>query len=72
VVQQVQVESKDKQSVVEPSTPYSGSTSAPGNTGTLYPGNTTALGNSGNISSRSTLHLGNASGNVIYVDASSP
>jgi hypothetical protein len=72
VVQQVQGESKDKQSVVKPSTPYSGSTSASGNTGTLYPGNTTALGNSGNISSTSTLHLGNASGNVIYVDASSP
>jgi hypothetical protein len=62
VVQQVQGESQDKQLVVEPSTPHPGSTSAPGNTGTLYPGN---------IVSTSTLHLGNTSGNVIYVDASS-
>jgi hypothetical protein len=40
--------------------------------GTLYPGNTTASGNPGNIASTSTLHPGNTSGNVIYVDASSP
>jgi hypothetical protein len=40
--------------------------------GTLYPGNTIALGNPGNIASTSTLHPGNTSGNVIYVDASSP
>jgi hypothetical protein len=38
----------------------------------LYLGNTTALGNPGNIASTSTLHPGNTSGNVIYVDASSP
>jgi hypothetical protein len=56
--------------VVEPSTPYPGSTSAPGNTGTLYSGNTTAPGNPGNIASTSTLHLGNTSSNVVYIDAS--
>jgi hypothetical protein len=71
VVQHVQGESQVKQPVVEPSTPYLGSTSAPGNTGTLYLGNTTALGNLDNIASRSTLHPGNTLGNVIYVDASS-
>jgi hypothetical protein len=69
VVKQVQGESQDKQPVVEPSTPYLGSTSAQGNTGTLYPGNTTAPGN---IATASTLHPDNTSGNVIYVDASSP
>jgi hypothetical protein len=37
VLQQVQGESHDKQSVVEPSAPYPGSTSAPGNTGMPYP-----------------------------------
>jgi hypothetical protein len=57
---------------VSHSTPYPGSTSAPGNTGTLYPGNTTGTGNLGNIASTSTLHPGNTLGNVIYVDASSP
>jgi hypothetical protein len=62
-------ESQDKELVVEPSTPYHGSTSAWGNT--LYPGNTTALGNPGNIASTSTLHPGNTLGNVIYIDASS-
>jgi hypothetical protein len=67
VVQQVQGESQGKQLVAEPNTPYLGSTSALGNTGTLYPGNTTALGNPGNIASTSTLHLGNTLGNVIYV-----
>jgi uncharacterized membrane protein len=72
MVQQVQGESQDKQPVVEPSTPYPGSTSAPGNTGTLYPGNTTAPGNLGNIASTSTLHPGNTSDNVIYVHASLP
>jgi hypothetical protein len=72
VVQQVLGESLGKQPVVEPSTPYPGSTSAPGNTGTLYLGNNTAPGNPGNIASTSTLHLGNTLGNVIYVDASSP
>jgi hypothetical protein len=71
VVQLAQGESWDKQPIVEPSTPYSGRTSAPGNTGTLYPGNTTAPGNPGNIASTSTLHPGNTSGNVIYIDASS-
>jgi hypothetical protein len=34
--------------------------------------NTTASGNPGNIASTSTLHPCNTSGNVIYVDASSP
>jgi hypothetical protein len=58
--------------MAEPSTPYPSSTSAPGNTGMLYPRNTTILGNPSNIASTSTLHLGNTSGNVIYVDASSP
>jgi hypothetical protein len=46
-VQQIQGESQGKQPVVEPSTTYPGSTSAPGNTGTLYLGNTTAPGNPG-------------------------
>jgi hypothetical protein len=72
VVQQVHGESQGKQPDLEPSTPYSGSTSAPGNTGTFYPGNTTASGNPGNIASTSTSHPGNTSGNVIYVEASSP
>jgi hypothetical protein len=40
VVQQVQGESQGKQPIGEPSTPYLGSTSAPGNTRTLYLGNT--------------------------------
>jgi hypothetical protein len=71
-VQQVHGESQSKQPDLEPSTPYPGSTSAPANTGTFYPGNTTTSGNLGNIASSSTLHLGNTSGNVIYVDASSP
>jgi spore coat protein U-like protein len=43
---------------LEPSTPYPGSTSAPGNMGTLDLGNTTALGNPGNIVSTCTLHPG--------------
>jgi hypothetical protein len=81
VVQQVHGESQGKQPDLEPSTPYPGSTSALSNTGTLYPGNTTASCNPGNttascnpgnIASTSTLHPGNTSGNVIYVDASSP
>jgi hypothetical protein len=71
VVQQVQGESQGKQPVAEPSTPYLGCTSAPGNTGMLYLGNTAAPGNPGNIASTSTLHPGNTLGNVIYVDASS-
>jgi activator of HSP90 ATPase len=42
VVQQVHGESQGKQLDLEPSTPYPGSTSAPGNTATstLHPGNT--------------------------------
>jgi hypothetical protein len=72
VMQQVQGESQGKQPVAKPSRPYPGSTSAPGNMGTLYLGNTTALGNPGNIASTGTLHPRNTSGNVIYVDASSP
>jgi hypothetical protein len=72
VVQWVQGESQGKQPNLEPSTPYPGSTSAPGNTGTLYPGNSSASGNPGNIASTSTLHPGNTSGNVIYTDASLP
>jgi hypothetical protein len=70
VVQHVHGESHGKQLDLEPSTPYPGSTSAPGNTCTLYPGNTTASGNLGNIASISTLHLSNTSGNTIYIDAS--
>jgi hypothetical protein len=42
VVQQVHGESWGKQSYLEPSTTYLGSTPTPGNTGTFYPGNTTA------------------------------
>jgi uncharacterized alkaline shock family protein YloU len=72
VVQQVHGESQGKQSDLEPSTPYPGSTSAPGNTGTLYPGNTTASGNPSNVIGTSTSHLGNTLGNVIYVNANSP
>jgi hypothetical protein len=72
VVQLVQGESHGKQPVAEPCTPYLGSTSAPSNMCMLYLGNTTAPGNPGNIASTSTLYLGNTSGNVIYVDTSSP
>jgi hypothetical protein len=72
VVQQVWGAPQDKQLVVEPSTPYPGSTSGLGNTSTLYPSNTTTPGNPGNIASTSSLHPGNTSDNVIYVDASSP
>jgi hypothetical protein len=71
VVQQVHGVSQGKQPVVEPSTPYLGSTSTLGNTSTLYLGNTTTPGNPGNIASTSTLHPGNTSTIVIYVDASS-
>jgi hypothetical protein len=71
-VQQVQGESHGKQPVGEPSTPYPSSTSALGNMGMLYLGNTTALSNLGNMASTSVLDPGNTSGNVIYVDASSP
>jgi hypothetical protein len=69
MVQQVQGESQGKQPAAEPSTPYSSSTFAPGNTNMLYQGNTTALCN---IASTSTLHPGKTSGNVIYVDTSWP
>jgi hypothetical protein len=72
VVQEVHGESQGKHSDLEPSTPYPGSTSAPGNMGTLYPGNTTASSNPGNVGGTSTSHPGNTSGNVIYVDANSP
>jgi hypothetical protein len=64
VVQQVKDKSQHKQLVVESSSPYLRSTSTPGNT--------TTLGNPGNIASTSTLQPGDISGNVIYVDASSP
>jgi hypothetical protein len=72
VVQDVLGESQGKQTDLEPSTPYPGSTSASGNTGTLYLSNTTASSNPGNIARTSTLHPGNTSVNVIYVDVSSP
>jgi hypothetical protein len=72
VVQQFHGESQGKQPDLEPSTPYPGSTSAPGNTDTLYLGNTTASGNPDNVASTSTSHPGNTSGNVIYVDANLP
>jgi hypothetical protein len=72
VVQEVLGESRGKQPDLEPSTPYPGSTSAPGNTGTLYLSNTTASSNPGNIARTSTLHPGNASVTVIYVDVSLP
>jgi hypothetical protein len=61
VVQQVHDESQGKQPDLEPSTPYSGSTSAPGGTGTLFLGNTTASGNPGNIASAGILHTGSTS-----------
>jgi hypothetical protein len=72
VVQQVQGESQDKQPIVEPTTHYLGSTSTPCSTSKHYLGNTTAPGNSGNIASTSTLHPSNTSGNIIYVDSTSP
>jgi hypothetical protein len=72
VVQQVHGESWGKQSDLEPSIPYLGITSTPGNTGTLYLGNTTTSGNPCNVAGTSTSHMGNTSGNVIYVDANSP
>jgi hypothetical protein len=72
VVQQVHGESWGKQSDLEPSTPYLGRTSVPGNMSTIYPDNSTALGNPGNIAGTSTSHPGNTSGNVIYIDANSP
>jgi hypothetical protein len=72
VVQQVHGESQGKQPDLELSTPYPGSTSTLGNMCTLYLSNTTASCNPGNIASTSTLHPSNTSGNVIYVDASSP
>jgi hypothetical protein len=54
------------------STPYLGNTSASGNIGTLFPGSTTTPGNTGVLANTSTPHTGSTSGNVIYVDASSP
>jgi hypothetical protein len=63
VVQQVHGESQGKWLDLELSTPYSGSTSAPSNTGTLYLGDNTASGNPSNIASTSTLHLGVSMGN---------
>jgi hypothetical protein len=72
VVQQIQGEAQGKQPDLAHSTPYSGNTSAPGNMGTLFPGSTTAPGNMGVLANTSTQHLGSTSGNVIYVDASSP
>jgi hypothetical protein len=57
--------------VVEPSTPYPGNTSAPGNMGTPYLGNITAPGNTGTLANASTPHSGSTLGNVIYVDANS-
>jgi hypothetical protein len=61
VVWQDHGESQGKQPDLEPSTPYLGSTSASGNTGTLYLGNYSASGNPGNIASTSTSHPGNTS-----------
>jgi hypothetical protein len=78
VVQQIQGDAQGKQPIGSPSTPYLGNTyalgntSAPGNMGTLYPGSTTAPGNTGVLANTSTSHPGSTSGNVIYVDASSP
>jgi hypothetical protein len=66
------LQSQGKQSDLEPSTPYPGSTSTPGNTGTLYPGNTTTSGNPGNVACTSTSHPSSTSGIVIYVDTNSP
>jgi hypothetical protein len=72
VVQQVQGEAQGKQPDLAHRTPYPGNTSAPGNMGTLFPGSTTAPGNTGVLANTSTPHQGSTSGNVIYVDASSP
>jgi hypothetical protein len=86
VVQWIQGEAQGKQPVGSPSTPYprntsalgdigtpyTGNTSTLGNMGTLYPGSTTAPGNTGVLTNTSTSHPGSTSGNVIYVDASSP
>jgi hypothetical protein len=86
VVQQIQGKAQGKQPVGSPSTPYPGNTSAPGNIGTAYPGNTSAMGNIGTLylgsttplantgvlANTSTSHPGSTSGNVIYIDASSP
>jgi hypothetical protein len=72
VVQQVQGEGLGKLLDLAHSTPYLGNTSAPSNMGTLFPGSTTAPGNKGVLANTSTPHLGSTSGNVIYVDASSP
>jgi hypothetical protein len=71
-VQQVQGEGLGKLLDLAHSTPYLGNTSAPSNMGTLFPGSTTAPGNKGVLANTSTPHLGSTSGNVIYVDASSP
>jgi hypothetical protein len=72
VVQQIQGEAQGKQLAVEPSTPYLGNTSTPGNMGAPYPGNTTASGNTGTLANASTPHPGSTLDNVIYVDANSP
>jgi hypothetical protein len=86
VVQWIQGEAQGKQLVGSSSTPYPGNTfvlgnigtpypgntSAPGNMGTLYLGSTSATGNTGVLANTSTPHSGSTSGNVIYVDASSP
>jgi hypothetical protein len=72
VVQQVQGEAQGKQPNLAHSTPYPANTSAPGNMGTLFPNSTIALGNTGVLTNTSTPHSGSTSGNIIYVDASSP
>jgi hypothetical protein len=71
-VQQVQGEAQGKQPDLAHSTPYPGNTSAPGNMGTLFLGTTTAPRNTRVLANTSTSHPGSTSGNVIYVDASSP
>jgi hypothetical protein len=72
VVQQVQGETQGKQPDLAHSTPYPGNTFVSGNMGTLFPGSTTAPGNTGVLANTSTPHPGSTSGNIIYVDASSP
>jgi hypothetical protein len=61
-----------KQPDLAHSTPYPGNTNAPSNMVTLFPGSTTAPGNMGVLANTTTPHSGSTSGNVIYVDASSP
>jgi hypothetical protein len=61
-----------KQPDLAHSTPYLSNTSTSNNMGTLFPDSTTAPVNMGVLGNTSTPHPGSTSGNIIYVDASSP